>query len=108
MLYSIPLNKSHIPYNPKINLPKEKPFGIDNSSLLLNSSFINNNLKTNLPFADTKLDPLQESEFKFDNKNNNYDADSEVTSESEENSNSDITSGQSNKDLLISKYEDCE
>jgi len=67
MLYTIPLNESYENYQKIKNTPKTKPFGINDSDILFNSSFINTNLnKRNLPFAvhsfytKSTLDPLTE------------------------------------------------
>lgn len=66
MLQTIPLNKSNNDLR-NLLMPKSKPFGLNNSATLFESSFINNQLyndKSNLPFAigsDKKLGPLKES-----------------------------------------------
>jgi hypothetical protein len=114
MLHTIPLNSSYnINYTVKNNIETNdneksyvqtqfgpKPFGIDNSALLFNSSFIKNKLdRNNLPFAlnslySTQLHPLQENE-DFNEEN-----DSENDSENDNQNNS--------ESAFISKYEECE
>lgn len=102
MLYTIPLDNSQYLHNSNENTkPKYKPFGIDNSVLLFDSSFIKNKLdKKNLPFAmnsffSTQLHSLQE----------NYEG-----TESEKLDNQKELDESEGEDIQVftSKYEECE
>jgi hypothetical protein len=142
MLHTIPLNSSYsLNYNTKNSIHHDndsihhendendnndnnksyiqtqfgpKPFGIDNSALLFNSSFIKNKLdRNNLPFAlnslySTQLHPLQENEGENNDNENNNESDNENDNESDNENDNESENESENESAFISKYEECE